>query len=77
MALRTWRLVNVDKKRMNMDHALVLADNRGRLPKKRVSPPPDVVDKIADDLGLEGDAREPVWYKMAYASFLIVLFFGY
>lgn len=46
-----------------MGRALVLADNRGAHPKQREPPPPEVVDKIADDLGLEGDAREPVWYK--------------
>ncbi|EPQ57854.1 hypothetical protein GLOTRDRAFT_126346 [Gloeophyllum trabeum ATCC 11539] len=56
-------LVYVDKDRMKMGEVLVLADNRGRLPKHRVPPPPDAVDKIADDLGLEGDAREPIWYK--------------
>ncbi|EPQ57845.1 hypothetical protein GLOTRDRAFT_126336 [Gloeophyllum trabeum ATCC 11539] len=58
-------LVYVDEHRMKMAHALVLADNRRR-PKQREPPPPEVVDKIADDLGLEGDAREPVWYKCVY-----------
>ncbi|EPQ57849.1 hypothetical protein GLOTRDRAFT_126341 [Gloeophyllum trabeum ATCC 11539] len=59
-------LVYVDKERMKMGAALVLADNRGAHSKQREPPLPDVVDKIADDLGLEGDAREPIWYKCVY-----------
>ncbi|KAI4524409.1 hypothetical protein GGG16DRAFT_104218 [Schizophyllum commune] len=58
-------LVYKDRKRMTMDFALVLADNKGIDDDQRVPPPPEVVALIADELGLEGAEREPRWYKPA------------
>ncbi|KAL1727021.1 hypothetical protein EV714DRAFT_286833 [Schizophyllum commune] len=47
----------------------LMADKHGLAPAphraQRKPPARDVVERVADDLGFEGDAREPRWYKPA------------
>ena len=45
--------------------AVVLADSRAPRMAHRQPPPREVIDAVAKDLGLEGEAREPRWYKPA------------
>ena len=58
-------LVYRDGARLALAFAIVLADTRAPHRAQRKPPARDVVERVADDLGFEGDAREPRWYKPA------------
>ncbi|KAI5828458.1 hypothetical protein K523DRAFT_307165 [Schizophyllum commune Tattone D] len=58
-------LVYRDGARMALAWSVVLADTRAPHRAQRKPPARDVVERVADDLGFEGDAREPRWYKPA------------
>ncbi|KAI5887826.1 uncharacterized protein SCHCODRAFT_02639011 [Schizophyllum commune H4-8] len=65
LANSTSVLVYRDGARLAMAFALVLADTRAPYPAQRRPPSREVIDAVATDLGLEGDDREPRWYKPA------------
>ncbi|KAL1671935.1 hypothetical protein EV122DRAFT_225685 [Schizophyllum commune] len=48
-----------------VDYVIALVDLRSSKPSERQLPTPEAVEMIADELELEGPAREPRWYKLA------------
>ncbi|KAL1701225.1 hypothetical protein EV121DRAFT_212524 [Schizophyllum commune] len=55
----------LDKTHTMVEYVIALVGLRSSKPSERQLPTPEVVEMIADELELEGPAREPRWYKLA------------